>query len=133
MVLILAIGLGTFLISTLYFTKDILLAKTSLENSAETANIILLDVQPEQRKAVADNIIQKDLTVLDNISLITMRMHSIKGKLANDIRKDTSSQINEWVLNHEFRTTYRDSLISSEEIIGGTCFLIQITRRFVSK
>ena len=120
MVLILAIGLGTFLISTLYFTKDILLAKTSLENSAETANIILLDVQPEQRKAVADNIIQKDLTVLDNISLITMRMHSIKGKLANDIRKDTSSQINEWVLNHEFRTTYRDSLISSEEIIGGT-------------
>jgi len=119
MVLILAIGLGTFLISTLYFTKDILLAKTALEDSAENANIILLDVQPKQREAVANNISQKGLKVVDNISLITMRMHSIKGKLANDIRKDSSSKINEWVLNHEFRTTYRDSLIASEELIEG--------------
>ncbi len=120
MVLILAIGLGTFLISTLYFTKDILLAKTALENSTQNANIILLDVQPEQREAVARNIKQKDLRVIDNISLITMRMHSIKGKLANDIRKDSSSKINEWVLNHEFRTTYRDSMIASEELLQGT-------------
>jgi len=120
MVLILAIGLGTFLISTLYFTKDILLSKTALEDSAENANIILLDVQPGQRGAVANNITENGLRVLDNISLITMRMHSIKGKLANDIRKDSSSKINEWVLNHEFRTTYRDSLIASEELIEGT-------------
>jgi len=119
MVLILAIGLGTFLISTLYFTKDILLAKTALEKSVENPNIILLDVQPSQREAVANNVSQKGLTVLDNISLITMRMHSIKGKLASDIRKDTTSKVNEWVLNHEFRTTYRDSLIASEEVIKG--------------
>ena len=119
MVLILAIGLGTFLISTLYFTKDILLAKTALADTAENANIILLDVQPDQREAVANNITQNGLTVLDNISLITMRMHSIKGKLANDIRKDSTSKINEWVLNHEFRTTYRDTLIASEELTEG--------------
>ena len=120
MVLILAIGLGTFLISTLYFTKDILLAKTALENNSENANIILMDVQPEQRESVANNITEKGLTVLDNISLITMRMHSIQGKLANDIRKDSTSKINEWVLNHEFRTTYRDTLIASEELTEGT-------------
>ena len=120
MVLLLSIGLGTFLISTLYFTKDILLAKTSLENNSENANIILLDVQPEQREAVANSITPKGLAVIDNISLITMRMHSIKGILANDIRKDSSSKVNEWVLNHEFRTTYRDSLIASEELIEGT-------------
>ena len=119
MVLILAIGLGTFLISTLYFTKDILLAKTALEKSEENPNIILLDVQPSQREAVANSVTQKGLNVLDNISLITMRMHSIKGKLAKDIRKDTTSKVNEWVLNHEFRATYRDSLIASEELIKG--------------
>ena len=120
MVLILAIGLGTFLISTLYFTKDILLAKTALEKNEENPNIILLDVQPNQRIAVANSVKEKELVVLDNISLITMRMHSIKGKLANDIRKDSTSKINEWVLNHEFRTTYRDSLIASEQLIEGT-------------
>ncbi len=120
MVLILAIGLGTFLISTLYFTKDILLAKTKLENNAENANIILMDVQTGQREAVANSMTPKGLSVIDNISIITMRMHSIKGKLANDIRKDSSSKVNEWVLNHEFRTTYRDALIASEELTEGT-------------
>ncbi|MFD0862069.1 ABC transporter permease [Sungkyunkwania multivorans] len=119
MVLILAIGLGTFLISTLYFTKDILLAKTALKNGANDANMILLDVQPEQQEAVAASITPTGLDVIDNLSIVTMRVHSINGQLANEIRKDTSSTINEWVLNHEFRTTFRDSLIASEEILEG--------------
>ncbi|NER16610.1 ABC transporter permease [Spongiivirga citrea] len=118
-VLVLAIGLGTFLISTLYFTKDILLAKTSLENGTDSANIILLDVQPEQRDAVVKSITPTGLEIIDNLSIVTMRVHSIRGQLSNDIRKDTISNINEWVLNHEFRTTFRDSLISSEEITAG--------------
>ncbi len=119
MVLILAIGLGTFLISTLYFTKDILLAKTALSGTGDSANVIMLDVQSEQKEAVAQAISQQDLKIVDQLSLVTMRMHSIKGKLVNDIRQDTTSTINRWVLNHEFRTTYRDSLIASEEIVAG--------------
>lgn len=118
-VLILSIGLGTFLISTLYFTKDILLAKAALERHTDQPNIILLDVQPPQSEAVSNTVSEKGLDVLDNISLITMRVHSIKGRLANDIRKDSSSTISNWVLNHEFRTTFRDSLIGSEELLRG--------------
>ncbi len=119
-VLIFAIGLGTFLISTLYFTKDILLAKTALDNGPDNANIILVDVQPEQREDVVASIKLTDSEVIDNLSIVTMRMHSIKGKLVNEIRKDTSSTINEWVLNHEFRTTFRDSLIASESVKEGS-------------
>ncbi len=119
-VLIFAIGLGTFLISTLYFTKDILLTKTALDNGRDNANIILVDVQPEQREAVVASIEPTGLEIIDNLSIVTMRMHSIKGKLTNEIRKDTSSTITEWVLNHEFRTTFRDSLIASETVIEGS-------------
>jgi len=120
MVLILAIGLGTFLISTLYFTKDILLAKTSIENNADNANIILMDVQNEQKKAVINSVLSKDLEVIDNIPIVTMRMHQIKDELVNDIRKDTTSNMNQWILNHEFRVTYRHSLLASEELLEGT-------------
>ncbi|MCK8520116.1 ABC transporter permease [Aquimarina sp. D1M17] len=119
LVLVLAIGLGTFLISTLYFTKDILLAKTSLDNTSENANIILVDVQPEQRADVEASITPSGLSVIDNLSIVTMRMHSINGKFTNDIRKDTTTTIKNWVLNHEFRTTFRDSLIPSETITQG--------------
>jgi putative ABC transport system permease protein len=118
-VLVVAIGLGTFLISTLYFTKDILLSKTEIGETAQTANIIILDVQSEQREAVAKRITANSLPILDNIPLVTMRMHKIKDQLVNDLRQDTTRQVRGWILNHEFRTTYRDTLIASEELLDG--------------
>ncbi len=119
-VLVVAIGLGTFLISTLYFTKDILLSKVELGQTTQHANMIILDVQPEQRSNVVQSITAKGLPLLNNMSLVTMRMHSIKGRLVNDIRQDSAPQTRRWVLNHEFRTTYRDTLTASEAIIKGT-------------
>ena len=119
-VLVVAIGLGTFLISTLYFTKDILLAKTEVGQTTENANIIILDIQAEQRDAVEKTIESKGLPVLNNMPLVTMRMHSIKGRLVNEIRQDSTKQVKGWILNHEFRTTYRDTLIASEDLIEGT-------------
>ncbi|NNL82274.1 MAG: FtsX-like permease family protein, partial [Winogradskyella sp.] len=119
MVLVLAIGLGTFLISNLYFTKDILLSKTSVGQTTENANLIILDVQSDQREAVADYITQSQLPIISNTPLVTMRMHRIKDQLVNDLRQDTTRQVRRWILNHEFRTTYRDELTPSEEVIAG--------------
>jgi len=118
-VLILAIGIGTFLISTLYFTKDFLLAKTTFEASAESPNLILFDVQTEQRNDVENTITTKGLPVIDNIPIVTMRMERIKDRDVNDIRLDTTTRVNKWILNHEFRTTYRDSMIGSEKLLEG--------------
>ncbi|WP_341220870.1 ABC transporter permease [Polaribacter atrinae] len=119
MVLVLAIGLGTFLISTLYFTKDILLAKTSIENKKNDANIILMDVQSQQETAILKTFTSKGLEVIDNIPIITMRMQSLHGKSVNEIRKDTTVKMRKWILNREFRVTYRDELAETEEIIEG--------------
>ncbi len=118
-VLVVAIGLGTFLISTLYFTKDILLSKTEVAKTAENANMIILDVQSDQRDKVAQLIKAKDLPILDNIPLVTMRMYRIKDQLVNDLLQDTTRQVRGWILNHEFRTTYRNELIASEELLEG--------------
>lgn len=120
MVLILAIGVGTFLISTLYFSKDILLAKTSLEANENAPNLILLDVQPEQQDAAASLITEKGLPLLNNIPIVTMRMHKIKDRSVKDIRLDSTATVNRWILNHEFRVTYRDSLIASETLDAGS-------------
>ena len=119
LVLLLAIGVGSFLISTLYFTKDILLAKTSLEANAKSPNLILMDVQTDQTREAAQSIRDHGLTVIDNFPIVTMRMHSIKGRAVNDIRQDTTRTINRWILNHEFRVTYRDSLVASETLASG--------------
>jgi putative ABC transport system permease protein len=119
MTMILAIGVGTFLISTLYFTKDILLAKASIQDTSKSPNLILLDVQTDQQEAVASAIRPRGLPVLDNIPIVTMRVHSIKGRTVNELRQDTTSHVGRWVMNHEFRVTYRDSMIESETLTGG--------------
>jgi putative ABC transport system permease protein len=119
MVLVLAIGLGTFLISTLYFTKDILLAKTTVQNNRTDANIILLDVQTEQETALLKTFKSKGLQVIDNVPIITMRVESIRGKSVNEMRQDSTSNRNKWVLNNELRVTYRDSLLETEELLEG--------------
>lgn len=126
-VLLTAIGLGTFLVSTLYFTKGILLDKTQVGQRTENANIILLDVQPGQLGEVMNTFADNKLPVLDNIPIVTMRMHKIKDRLVSELRVDTTRQMRGWILNHEFRTTYRDSLIPSEEIIAGEWTGKQIT------
>jgi len=117
--LVLAIGVGTFLISTLYFTKDVLLAQASLETNSNSPNMILLDVQTEQKEAITKTISENNLPVLDDIPIVTMRVQSLAGIPVNAIRKDTASRVNGWILNHEFRVTYRDSLIASEILEQG--------------
>nr|WP_298999761.1 FtsX-like permease family protein [uncultured Allomuricauda sp.] len=119
-VLILAIGVGTFLISTLYFTKDILLAQVSLEASENTPNLILMDVQTEEKLAAANSIEASGLEVLNNIPIITMRMHQIKDRPVRELILDSTATQNRWVLFHEFRVTYRDSLVGSERTVDGT-------------
>jgi len=117
--LVLAIGVGTFLISTLYFTKDVLLAQASLETNSNSLNMILLDVQTEQKEEISKIISGNNLPVLDDIPIVTMRVQSLAGIPVNTIRKDTASSVNGWILDHEFRVTYRDSLIASENLEQG--------------
>lgn len=119
LILILAIGVGTFLISTLYFTKDLLLAQAGIEQRSDSPNMILLDVQSNQRGAVAGTIRESDLSVLDDIPIVTMRIQDLKGTPVNLIRKDTTSKVRRWILNHEFRVTYRDSMTASESLLSG--------------
>lgn len=117
--LVLAIGVGTFLISTLYFTKDLLLAQATLDSQENSPNMILLDIQSEQQESVAETFKKRGLPIIDDIPIVTMGIHSIKGESVNKIRQDTASRVNRWVLHHEFRVTYRDSLSPSETLEQG--------------
>jgi putative ABC transport system permease protein len=120
LVLVITIGIGSFLISTLFFSKNLLLAQASIERTANSANMILLDIQNEQKDQVATAIKEKSHPLIDNIPIVTMRIQSIKGKTINQIREDSTSTIRGWVLSHEFRATYRDSLMASETLLLGT-------------
>lgn len=119
LILIIAIGLGTFLISTLYLSQNLLLTQVSLSGSGNQPNMVLFDIQSSQKNPVLQLARQYKLPLLQQAPIVTMRLSQINGRTVEEIQKDTASKIPDWGLTREYRVTYRDSLISSEKLVKG--------------
>lgn len=113
----LAIGLGTFLLVTLYSAQSMLVAQVSRRAGAGDANMVLFDVQQDQRTGIARLIQSRGLSLRDEVPIVTMRLTGVNGKTIPDLRKD--ARIPSWALRREYRSTYRSELSDSEEIIAG--------------
>lgn len=119
LILIVAIGLGTALISTLYFVQNTLLEEVKISGGEGNGNMVLFDIQSDQEEELIDITENFNLPIIQRVPIITMRVAEIKGKSVEEIKEDTTSKVSHWVLSREYRVTYRDSLIDSEKIVGG--------------
>ncbi len=119
LLLTLSLGLGTFLLLTIYLTRDVLLTQFRSIDANNQPNIFLFDIQPDQTKAVADLVRQEQLPVIQEAPIVTMRLVEVKGRKASDILKDPHQKIPEWELEREYRSTYRPDLSETEKITAG--------------
>ena len=55
--------------------------QASIESKTNSANMILVDIQKEQAEGVANTLIKNSNPVIDNIPIVTMRVHTIKGNV----------------------------------------------------
>lgn len=117
--LVLCIGVGVFLINTLYFAKDGLVNNATVQKDSNIANILLLDIQKEQIPGIRKTISTFKQPVIDEIPVIAMKVHSINGTKTSALKADSTNGIKDWVLDGIFRASYRDSLINSEHILEG--------------
>jgi putative ABC transport system permease protein len=117
-VLMVTIGLGAFIISTLNIIQYSLLSQVEFTGNANQSNTILFDIQPNQKEGVVKLLKEYKLPANQVVPIITCRLKELKGKTIEEIQKDTTN-IPEWALTREYRVTYRDSLTSSEELIKG--------------
>lgn len=114
---LLSLGLGTFLLLTILLTRNLLLERLKVENFAESPNLYLVDVQPDQVEGVEKVLGELQLPVLQNAPMITMRIQSVKGVTIRELPRDSGTP--RWVLQREYRSTYRDHLTASETLIAG--------------
>lgn len=119
LVLILSLGLGTFLVMTLFLTRVNLLSDLSISENSERPNMILFDIQADQTGGIAELIRQFDLPLIDQTPIVTMRLTRLQDKPVAHILADENSKIPDWVLTREYRCSYRDTLNSSETLISG--------------
>lgn len=119
LILLVSIGLGTALLATLFFTRDLLLDQVRLTGSGDRPNMVLFDIQASQKDAVAQLVKDNDLPLIQQVPIVTMRLESINGITKAQHDADTTSEIRNWVFNREYRVTYRDTLIDSETVVEG--------------
>jgi putative ABC transport system permease protein len=119
LLLTLSLGLGTFLLLSIYLTRDTLLGQFQSIGGHDQPNIFLFDIQPDQTKAVAALVRQEGLPVIQQAPVVTMRLIEVKGRKSSDLLQDPHEIAPKWELEREYRSTYRPDLSETEKIAAG--------------
>jgi len=115
----LSIGLGAFLLVTLYGVQDMLVSQVSRRSGQGDANLVLFDVQNDQRQGIAALLKSLRIPLRDEVPIVTMRLTAVNGRSVAELRADRTARIPEWALRREYRSTYRGRLTGTEQIVRG--------------
>jgi putative ABC transport system permease protein len=118
LVLVLALGLGTFLIVTLLLVQRTLLEQIRVTGGEGRPNLVLFDVQSDQIDGVANLVKANGLPVQERVPIVTMRLDGVKGRSIESMRRDSTADLT-WAHRREYRSTYRDHLTESETLVEG--------------
>ncbi|HKL88902.1 MAG TPA: FtsX-like permease family protein, partial [Salinibacter sp.] len=117
-VLMLALGLGTFLIVSLFLVQRTLLEQIKVTGGEGRPNLVLFDVQNSQVEGVKNIVRDVGLPIMADEPIVTMRLSRVKGRTINEIRRDSTTRTS-FAHDREYRVTYRDHLTESETLVGG--------------
>lgn len=139
--LVVTIGLGTMLLSTLFLTQNLLLKQVEFSGSGSQPNMILFDIQANDKDSVAQMVRNHGMPLMQQVGVVTTRIESIDGKTKQQYelehpnpdslprdeegrrggapREEEGDFISRWVWDREYRVTFRDTLIETEKIVEG--------------
>ncbi len=118
---VLALGFGAFLLATIYLVQHNLLRTLSVGEGPARPNLVLIDIQPDQREGVDSALVAAGYPATDAVPIVPMRIRSLAGRDAAAILADTTGDGSpeRWAVRREYRSTYRDTVTGSERILAG--------------
>ena len=128
---ILALGFGAFLVSTLYLVQHNILRRFTVAANESRGNVVFFDIQQDQERGLDSIVRRSGNDVVQVAPVVTMRISSINGKSVAELNPPLASDSQPrrarprragWALRREFRSTYRDKPASSETIVEGKWF-----------
>ena len=120
---VLSLGFGAFLVSTLYLLQTSLLARFSVDAAASGGNVLFYDVQDDQGAGMDTIIANAGQKLIQRVPIVTMRLSEVKGvpvKTAQAAAEKLKKA--PWPYTREYRSTYRDTLVKSETMMSGKWF-----------
>jgi putative ABC transport system permease protein len=121
LMVVLALGFGVFLLSTLVLVQHNLLRDLRVDRGAARPNVVFFDVQPDQRDDVATRVAAAGPLTAPVVPIVPMRIQSLKGRPVGELLaiEDESQRPERWALRREYRSSYRDTKAASERLVAG--------------
>ncbi|MEM0962847.1 MAG: FtsX-like permease family protein [Bacteroidota bacterium] len=128
LVLLLTLGLGVFLVLALGLVQRSILEQVALpSDQAGAPDVVLFDVQPDQRDSLRQLVQGEGLPVVEEVPLVSMRISAIEGVPVDTLAETSDASFDggeggpeRWALQREYRSTYRSELVDSETLAEGT-------------
>ena len=118
--LIVSIGLGTAILTTLFIIQGLLLQNVGSMDAGNQPNMILFGIEKSQKEEIKELTETFDLPVIQQVPIVTMKLAAWQGKTKEDWFADSTRTASRWAINREARVSFRDSLNVDEELIEGT-------------
>ena len=113
--LMLSLGLGTFLILTLLLVQASLVAEVGAVIDENALDLIVWDIQVDQIDGVRAAFDELGLGVERGFPVVPMRLAAVDGTPVAELDEDRRS----WATRWDYSATYRDRLRESERVIEG--------------
>ncbi len=119
---VLALGFGAFLLSTLMLVQHNLLRELRVDRGASRPNVVFFDVQPDQKDDVEARVRGFGPLTSPVVPIVPMRIQSLNGRSASDLLaiEDAAKRPERWALRREYRSSYRDRPAASERVVAGS-------------
>lgn len=117
--LVVILGMGAFLIFTLYLVETGLLQQSAFADRDDEPNLLFFDIQSDQLDDFRQILDDAGTPVIESAPVVTMRLLRVKDRSVEDLRRDPQQPVDQWILNREWRSTYRATIGNAERLIDG--------------
>jgi len=117
---VLAVGFGVFLLGTLRLVQTNLLDQFAIQTGGLKPNLVVFDIQPDEAAGVRSILAPASTAPPETTPIVPGRIVAIDGRPVDSLLADTvGTRPSRWALRREYRNTYRDTLVASEQLVAG--------------
>lgn len=116
-VVVMAVGLGAFLVISVMQLQRNLLAELDVARRAELANMYLIDIQKDQAEPLARVVEEQTGVRPELVPTVRTRIYAINGQVVDFERAEMRRE--RGLLGREYVVTYRPGLERNESVVAG--------------
>jgi putative ABC transport system permease protein len=117
--LLVSLGLGTFLVLTLFLVRTTLLREIQGADAMGRPNLIFFDIQDDQIAPLERAAAAAGSPVEESAPIVTMKIASVRGMSVEKLLGDKDARVAAWALRREYRSTFRGGTSPTEKVVQG--------------